>query len=190
MEDGKSRVSPWEDMVLVGRIARPHGLRGHVVINPETNFVERRFVPGAVMAVQSDDRIEQLTVVEARIQNGRPVVAFEGLSRIEDVERLAGLELRVPEELLLPLAPNQYYEHDLVGCRVTTIGGQSVGVVARVEGGIGGSRLVIDDARGEIQIPLARAICVEIDIERKHVRIDPPDGLLELNERKSGRLGK
>lgn len=184
--DGDSR-SRWEDMVMVGRIARPHGLRGYVVINPETNFVEQRFVRGAVLGVQSADGIEVLTVTDARIQNGRPVVAFEGFSRIEDVERLVGLEVRVPEESLLPLGQNQYYEHDLVGCGVTTLAGHPIGTVARVEGGMAGSRLVIEDPRGEIQIPLALAICIEIDVERKSIRIDPPDGLLELNETRSSR---
>lgn len=184
--DGNSR-SRWEDMVMVGRIARPHGLRGYVVINPETNFVEQRFVRGAVLRIQSTSGIEELTVADARIQNGRPVVGFEGFSRIEDVERLAGLEVRVPEESLLPLEQNQYYEHDLVGCSVITIAGHPIGTVARVEGGMTGSRLVIEDARGEIQIPLALAICVEIDIERKSIRIDPPDGLLELNETRRSR---
>ena len=41
-------MSPaWDDMVVVGRIARPHGLRGHVIVNPDTDFVETRFRPGA-----------------------------------------------------------------------------------------------------------------------------------------------
>ena len=49
---GETRV--WDDMVLVGRIARPHGIRGHVVINPETDFVDERFAPGARLWVRSD----------------------------------------------------------------------------------------------------------------------------------------
>ena len=85
-------------MVLVGRVARPHGLRGQVVINPETDFVDERFKVGAKLWTRSARGDEQLTVTSARVQNGRPVVAFEGFSSIEDVERLAGLELRVPEE--------------------------------------------------------------------------------------------
>ena len=90
-------------MVLVGRVARPHGLRGQVVINPETDFVEERFKVGATFWTRSPRGDEQLTVTSARVQNGRPVVSFEGFSSIEDVERLAGLDLRVPEEELLPL---------------------------------------------------------------------------------------
>src|SRR6187431_2581843 len=61
----------WEDMVLVGRIARPHGLRGQVIVNPETDFVEDRFVNGATLWARSDRGDEALTITSARVQNGR-----------------------------------------------------------------------------------------------------------------------
>lgn len=169
-------------MVLVGRIARPHGLKGHVVINPETDFVDKRFVPGAVLWTRSADGEQPLTVQTVRIQGRRPVVGFEGVGQIADAQRLAGRELRVPEDELQPLEPGTYYEHQLAGCEVVTVAGQRVGRVARVEGGAGGSRLVIDSERGEIQVPLASDICREIDIAAKRVVIAPPEGLLELNE--------
>jgi 16S rRNA processing protein RimM len=90
-------MASWDEMVVVGRVARPHGLRGDVVVNPETDFVAERFRPGATVWTRTGGREEELTIASARIQNGRPVVGFEGLSSIEAVERLAGLELRVPE---------------------------------------------------------------------------------------------
>ena len=170
-------------MALVGRIARPHGLRGQVVINPDTDFVEERFAEGATVWTRSAAGDERLTVASMRVQSGRPVVGFEGFTRIEDVERLAGLELRVPEETLQPLQPGSYYEHQLVGCIVETAAGDVVGTVAAVEGGAGATRLVMRGPRGEILIPLAVDICVDIDVVNKRIRINPPDGLLELNER-------
>jgi len=169
-------------MVVVGRIARAHGLRGHVAVTPETDFIAERFRPGATVWTRSAGRDEQLTIASARVQNGRPVIGFEGLSSIEAVERLAGLELRVPEASLQPLEPGRYYEHQLVGCAVETAGGDEVGTVGRVESGAGGSRLVVQGERGEILIPLAEHICVDIDVSARRIRIDPPEGLLELNE--------
>jgi 16S rRNA processing protein RimM len=171
-------------MAIVGRIARPHGLKGQVVINPETDFVEERFAAGAVVWTWSNGGEEQLTIASLRVQNGRPIVGFVGFDRIEDVERFAGQELRVPEDALQPLAAGTYYEHQLVGCVVETTSGNLVGEVAKVEGGAGGSRLVINGPRGEILIPLAVDICVEIDVEKKKIRVNAPEGLLELNERK------
>ena len=172
----------WEDLVLVGRIARPHGLRGQVVVNPETDFVEQRFRPGATLHTRGAAGDRTRTISTARVHGGRPIVGFEGLTRIEDVERLSGQELRVPEEELQALAPGQFYHYQLAGCVVETLHGEYVGEVDRVEGGAGGSRLVVGGPRGEVLVPLAADICVEIDVATKRIRIDPPEGLLDLNE--------
>jgi 16S rRNA processing protein RimM len=75
-----------------------------------------------------------------------------------------------------------FYHHDLVGCDVETRSGQRVGRVTAVEGTTAGSRLVVGGARGEILIPLAAAICTTIDVAAKRIVVEPPDGLLELNE--------
>jgi 16S rRNA processing protein RimM len=168
-------------MAVVGRIGRPHGLRGDVVVHPDTDFVEERFCVGATVWTRSDRGDETLTVGAVRVQNGRAVVGFEGCQRIEDAARLAGLELRVPDRELRTLEPHTYYQHDLVGCAVETMAGARVGAVTRVEGGVGASLLVVEGDRGEVLVPLAQAICAEIDIAAKRIRIVPPDGLLELN---------
>jgi 16S rRNA processing protein RimM len=168
-------------MVLVGRVAKPHGIRGQVIVNPETDFVDERFKVGATFWTRSARGDEQLTVTSARVQNGRPVIGFDGFSSIEDVERLAGLDLRVPEEDLQPLEAGVYYHHQLVGCAVETITGESVGSVVAVNGGAAGSVLEVDGPRGQVLIPLAVEICVEIDVEAKRIRIDPPEGLLDVN---------
>lgn len=176
-------MSAWDDMVLVGRIARPHGVRGQVIVNPETDFVEERFASGATLWTRSDRGEESLTITSARVQNGRPVIGFSGFANIDDVERLAGLELRVPEESLPSLGEGAYYQHQLVGCVVETMSGERVGDVVRVDGGAGGSLLAVTGARGEVLIPFAQHICVEIDVAARRIAINPPEGLLELNEK-------
>lgn len=173
----------WEELVLVGRIAKPHGLKGHVVVNPETDFAEKRFAAGAALWTRSERGDEQLVIRESRLQGARPVIQFEGCARIEDAERLAGLELRVAEASLQPLAEGTFYRHQLIGCVVETTGGERIGEVARVEGGTAGSLLAIDGSNGEILIPLARDICTSIDVAAKRITVQPPAGLLELNEK-------
>lgn len=185
----------WDSMAVVGYIARPHGLRGQVLVKPETDFAEERFRVGATLWTRTAGREEQLTISSARIQNRLPVIGFEGMASIEDVERLSGQELRVPEEAMQPLEPGRYYEHQLVGCEVEVVSGQRsgqlsgkrVGTVVKVEGGPGGSRFVVEGERGEILIPFAADICVSVDVEAKKIQIDPPEGLLELNETKRSR---
>jgi 16S rRNA processing protein RimM len=174
----------WEQMVLVGRIGRPHGLKGHVVVNPETDFAEERFVDGATLWTRTDGGAEAVIIRSARMQGARPIVRFDGCERIEDAERLAGRELRVPEDSLQRLAAGTYYQHQLIGCVVETTAGEPLGAVARVEGGAAGSLLAIDGPKGEILIPLAVDICTNVDVDNKRITVAPPEGLLELNEKK------
>jgi 16S rRNA processing protein RimM len=171
----------WEAMAAVGRIARAHGIRGQVIVNPETDFPEQRFRPGSMLFAKRAESVESLTVTTVRFQNGRPVIGLEGVETMNDAEALAGLELRVPLEDLAPLPPGTFYHHDLVGCQVVTGRGEEVGTVKGVEGTVGGSRLVVDGARGEILIPLATEICRTIDVPGKRIVIEPPEGLLDLN---------
>jgi len=174
----------WAEMALVGRIARAHGLRGQVIVNLETDFPEARFQPGAELFVERRGQVEPLTVTTVRFHRERPVIGLRGIESIADAEPLAGLELRVPLDALAALPQDVFYRHDLIGCRVETTSGGALGVVSDVEGTMAGSRLVVDDAAGEILIPLAAEICREIDLAARRIVIDPPDGLIDLNRRR------
>ena len=173
----------FEEMAVVGRIARAHGIRGQVIVNPETDFPEERFRPGAELFVERGGRVEVLTVTTARFHRERPVVGIEGVASMTDAEMLAGLELRVPVDRLAALPPATYYRHDLIGCRVETRDGEAVGIVSDVEGTMAGSRLVVDGASGEVLIPLVAEICTLVDPSAKRIVIDPPDGLIDANAR-------
>jgi 16S rRNA processing protein RimM len=172
-------------MALVGRIARAHGLRGQVIVNPETDFPEERFQPGAELFIERGGLVEPLKITTARFHRERPVIGIEGVDSMTDGQALAGHELRVPIERLAPLPPDTFYRHDLIGCRVETRDGAEVGVVSDVEGTMAGSRLVVDGAAGEVLIPLVAAICTAIDPAGRRIVIDPPEGLIEANA-KSG----
>ena len=169
-------------MALVGRIARAHGIRGQVIVNPETDFPDQRFRPGAELFVERGGRIDRLTVTTARFHRQRPVIGIAGVETMNDAEALAGQELRVPVDRLAALPPATFYRHDLIGCRVETRDGRAVGLVRDVEGTLTGSRLVVDGERGEVLIPLVAAICTEVDPAAKRIVIDPPEGLIEANQ--------
>ena len=168
-------------MAAVGRIARAHGIRGQVIVNPETDFPEQRFRPGAKVFIKRGPSVDALVVATVRFQNGRPVIGLEGVETINDAKTLAGLEMRVPVEELAKLPAGTFYHHDLVGCHVVTGRGEEIGTVEGVEGTVGGSRLVVAGTKGEILIPLASEICPTIDVAARRIVIDPPEGLLDLN---------
>lgn len=192
-------ASPSERMALVGRIARPHGNRGHVVVNPETDFPDERFEIGHVVHAQVAGAVQPLVVTEMRMYRGRVIVGFEGVASIEAAERFRNAELKVSVDDLRALPAGTYYRHDLTGCRVVTVEGQPIGEVSRVDGTLERSWLVIvrraetDEGDGhqasvtdEVLVPLTEHICAQIDVNQRQIVIDPPDGLLELNGPASG----
>jgi 16S rRNA processing protein RimM len=171
----------WSEMVTVGRIVRPHGNKGEVVVESDTDFGADRFQPGATVFSLRDGRVEPLRVRASRPYGERWVVGFDGSGTIDAAETLRGLVLAVPPEALRALAPGRYYVHELMGCRVETESGRAVGMVVRVDFGGASPLLVVESSRGEIWIPLAEPICRKVDLAGKVIVIAPPEGLLDLN---------
>ena len=172
-----------DDPLLVGRIARAHGNRGQVIVNPETDFPEERFRAGGVLLVGPSG--EPRTITEVRFHQRRPVIGFEGIETMNDAEALAGAELKVPASAVPPLPERMFYRHDLVGCEVQDPHGTRVGEVSAVEGDLERSRLVVSGTRGEVLIPLVDHICLRVDLAARLIVVDPPEGLLELNVTKA-----
>jgi 16S rRNA processing protein RimM len=186
---GTNAAAP-DDLVQVGLIEKPHGLRGEVVVKPLTDFGDERFVPGATLttarAGQMPDGSTVLRIEDVRWHRDRPLVLFEGVESVEAAEALRGQGLWIAASSRPALEPGLFYETDLVGCQVETAAGSggpgtTLGVVQRVEGVSGAAILVIDTPQGEVLVPLAHDICRVIDPAAKRIVIDPPAGLLELN---------
>jgi 16S rRNA processing protein RimM len=172
-------VTP-DDFVTVGRVVRPHGNRGEVVVASETDFGERRFRAGSALRVRGRDLA--LTVLSSREYDGRWIVWFEGITSIDAAESLRGAELTIESHELGALARGGYYVHDLVGCRVEIPAGKTVGQVRDVQFGTGVPLLVVDGQKAEVLVPFTEAICRRVDLVAGVIVIEPPDGLLELNE--------
>ena len=183
----ESGEASWDSMVLVGRVARTHGIRGHVLVNPETDFVAERFHAGAELWTRVNGVEKTLRIADARVEGRRPILSFDGYGSVEAAQGLAGVELRIPESDLQPLPEGSYYHHQLVGCRVETAEGALIGEVARVEGGAGAAVLAVNGTQGEVLVPLAQEICIGIDVAARVIRVRMPEGLLELNETRASR---
>ena len=175
-------MSPaWDDMAMVGRIARAHGNRGEVIVDPETDFPEERYKPGSVVFVVRNSAVEPLTITTSRFHRGRPIIGIEGVETMTAAEALAGAELRVDPATLQPLPAGAFYQHDLVGCAVQTSEGVAVGAVVAVEGSGAGSRLVVQASHGgEVLIPFAEEM-VAVHLGARTIIVNAPDGLLDLN---------
>jgi 16S rRNA processing protein RimM len=176
-------MTNWDDAILVGVVARTHGNKGEVAVNPETDFPEERFKQGArLWSRATDGSLDTLEVATMRMHQGRPLILFEGIGSMSDAELLAGRELRIAEDASDGdlLEEGEYFHRDLIGCAVATEAGEPVGEVTAVEGDRGNTRLVVKSRRSEVLIPLADEICT-IDVANKRITVRPPEGLLELN---------
>jgi 16S rRNA processing protein RimM len=166
-------------MVLVGRLGRPHGLRGEVVILPETDFPELRFAEGATVFARTGTTVVALEIEHSRTHAGRPLVGFRGIETIEAIEALGRGDLKIPESALAPLPEGEYYWYQYIGAPVHTETGELVGTVVRVEPNGGSGMLVVQRGQEEVQVPLTPALCPVLRPDLIVVR--PPDGLLDLN---------
>jgi tRNA (guanine37-N1)-methyltransferase len=190
---GGDEVPPFETMITVGRIVRPHGIKGAVLVESESDFAAERFAKGAELFWQRDGQTSAVQVRGGGEHQGRWLVSLTGIESMNDAEVLRGLELRVPAEALHELKAGEFYVHDLEGCEVVTEAGQIVGRVTGVNFGSGTPVLAVEGKQGEILIPLAEEICRIVDPAGKRIVIDPPAGLIELNakrERVTGRETK
>lgn len=168
------------ELVAIARIARPHGLRGEVSADVLTDFPERFDGLENVIAVLSGDERRELKIERFRFQNERVLLKFFGIDRIEDTESLKNAEICVTENEAVELDEGEFFVWELAGCVVETVDGETVGTVRELMRTGGTEVLVIDGADKEYLIPFAESICTEVDIEKKRIVIDPPDGLLEF----------
>ena len=168
--------------VVVGRIGRPHGIRGEVTVETRTDEPDERFAPGAVLSV--DGPVHELTVERTHWHSGRLLVTFRDVTDRNAAEALRGLLLHVerPEDER-PEDPDEYYDSSLVGCEVSDLGGGAVGTVSEVVHLPAQDLLVVRTADDrDVLIPFVTAIVPEVDPAGRRIVIDPPPGLLEEAE--------
>jgi 16S rRNA processing protein RimM len=163
-------------------VARAHGNRGQVIVNPDTDFADERFKVGHVLLVGPADRVERREIRDVRFQQGRPIIRLSGIETMNDAEALAGAELWMPADALEPLPEGTYYRHDLMGCDVVDTAGITIGTVGAIEGTLDRSCLVVKREAGEVMIPMVAEFCVSVDMAARRITVQLPDGLLEVND--------
>ena len=174
-------MSDSDDLIVVARIVKTRGLRGEVVADLLTDFPDRFEKLESLTGISSEGSERSLQIEEQWFHGNRLVLKFAGFDSIDEAKQLVGYDLAVPGEDRIELPVDTFYEWELAGCRVETINGISIGDVAEVmhTGGVEMLKVVDESGRDRL-IPMAADIVVEIDKEKKLIRIDPPEGLLEL----------
>ncbi len=169
-----------EELVAIARLVRPRGLKGEIAADLLTDFPERFEGLSTVTGVREDGSRLSLEIDDFWFQKGRVILRFAGYGSIERAEELRGIEICVPESDAVELEADEFFDWQLHGCRVETLDGAEVGTVTEVLRNGGTEVLVVKAADKDHLIPFAEAICPEVDIENKAIRIDPPEGLLDF----------
>jgi len=162
---------------VVGRIGRPHGLRGEVVVQVRTDFPEQRFVVGAQLG---GDGGRTFTVEAVRPHSGALLVRFGGVSDRAAAAQLSGLVLTAEVTALPELDdPDEFYDHQLEGLAAVGPDGATLGTVREVVHAPASDLLVLATDHGEALVPFVREIVPEVDLAGGRVVLDPPPGLLD-----------
>jgi 16S rRNA processing protein RimM len=172
------------ERVVVGHVARAHGVRGDVSVQVRSDVPERRFAVGSVLFTDHPE-VPTLTVAAARPHSGRLLVTFEEVHLRDVAEALQGTLLLIDADragsAAEPGEPDAWWDSDLLGLVARTVDGLDLGPVTDVVHGPGGDLLVIArEGRRELLVPFVHDIVPTVDPSAGTLVVDPPPGLLEL----------
>ena len=167
--------------LVVGRVVKTHGVRGEVVVEVRTDDPATRFAVGARLrglAPKGAGETEYV-VAAARNHSGRLLLSLRGVAYRDAAEALRGTQFVIDSsEVDSGDDPDEFYDHELEGAEVVTVGGDRVGVLKEILHLPGGDVLAVTTTDGlEVLVPFVRAIVPTVTRER--IEIDPPEGLLD-----------
>jgi 16S rRNA processing protein RimM len=176
-----AKVTEPAGLVHVGKVAKPHGIRGEVKIyclsGQPDNFAD---YPRLVL-IDEDGRQRHWAVKKCRSQGNFAVVVLDGVSDRNGAEELIGSEVWVADEYLAPLAADEFYWHDVMGAEVVDREGHTLGILTSLMATGGDELMVVRQDEDEVLIPSRPEFIVEIGPER--IIVDLPPGLLDINRK-------
>lgn len=171
-----------EPVVVVAQAVKPRGLKGELVAELLTDFPDRFAVISSLIAVSPSGERRLMELEGYWFHQDRVVLKLAEVTSVEAAKELVGYQFAVPESERVVLDEGSFYDWELEGCLVETIDGAQIGKVGEVlRLGSEIDMLAVDNAGGQRRlIPMIESIVLQVDTAGKKIRIDPPEGLLEL----------
>ena len=170
--------------VVVGRVGRPHGLRGDVTVEVRTDEPGRRFAAGAVLRAEpprgSASPLRALSVAGSRWHSGTLLVRFEELPDREAAEAARGILLfATVDDAEAPEDPDEFYAHQLVGLAAYDENGARLGEVTGLVRGGAQDLLAVRTPDGrEALVPFVKALVPEVDLAARRLVVADRPGLV------------
>jgi 16S rRNA processing protein RimM len=168
-------------LISVGKILRSQGNRGELKLKfYDNSLIELSGL--RTLFVEQGGEFQEYQV-ESMMPRGKAChIKLRGVDSLSQADSLRGVEVFLPEESLIHFEGSRYYLFQLMGCSVLDLKGEVVGKVMDVLSVPANDLLVVDREGREILIPFHESICKQVDLAKKEIRIDPPAGLLDINE--------
>jgi len=161
-------------LLAVGRVLRPHGVRGELVLEVLTEFPERLAENETVYLGEAG---APRTLQRVRFSRGRLLVQLEGCLTLEAAEALRGQLVQIRESQAAPLPPGHYYQHQIIGLEAVTDTGEVLGQVTEILETGANDVYVVAGAAGEVLLPALRSVVLQIDLEAHRMLVHLPEGL-------------
>lgn len=163
-----------EAFLAVGRIIAPHGVRGEVKVEIQTDFPQR-FQPGAQVWLEGET--DPLQVLAARQQQDFLLLQFDTISSRTDAELLRDRLLVVPRHRAMPLPDGEYYSDELQGLAVATTDGDELGVLVDVWWTNANEVYVVEGPWGEVLLPAIADVVQNVDLQNRRMFVKLLPGL-------------
>lgn len=164
--------------LVVGRIGRPHGVRGDVTVEVRTDDPELRFAPGVSLTTDPAAR-GPLLIESSRWNKGVLLLRLAGVTDRDAAEELRGTMLVIDSaDVATSDDPDEFHDHQLIGLSVVTVAGEPVGEVTDVLHHGQDLLVVRRSGQEDALIPFVRALVPDVDLQGGKLVVDPPEGLL------------
>lgn len=180
---GRARV-PEPHYLVVGRVLRPHGVRGEVRVEIVTDYPERLGQRTCFYLALPDSpaAVRRYTVEAQRWHKGLLLLKLRDCDDRNCAEELRGMLVQIPIEEAVPLEEGEYYDFQLSNVRVEMENGEWLGQIVEVLETGANDVYVVRGPRGEVLLPAVREVILEIDLESRRMLVRPLPGMLEGEE--------
>ncbi len=174
--------SPDDSLLPVGKVLRPHGLRGllRIQVYAESDAIFER--AGKVYLRGEGGEGKEFTFDSSQPVKANFILKLEELASLNEAEKYRGAEILVRRDALPPREDDEYFWFELLGLDVLLENGESLGSIVDIISTGGHDTYVVKGRKGEILIPGTHETVKEVDLERRKMTISPLEGLLDINE--------
>lgn len=159
-------------MVIMGRIAAAHGIRGWVKIQPYTEYLDSLLDYGTWWIGHEHGPWREVEVKQCEVHNKTLAAQLPDCPDRTAAEKLKGLLIAVPRSSLPQQTSDEYYWSDLIGLAVVNEAGVQLGTVANLLETGANQVLSVTGDSGEILIPFVASAIKQVDVKNKIIRVD------------------